>query len=1122
MVDEPSIVKELREKENKGFLKDVSKKNSVDFFRLAVDNSLDSVFVINCKKMVFVDVNKTACKSTGYSREELLGMGPQDIKPEFTIKQLREKFDTVLKSRGKKGLIETVHKRKDGSTFPVEVFLSCLKDEDVIIASVRDVSERKKNKKKLAETEKEYKLLIESLNEGVWKINENSITTFVNKSMAKMLGYTVDEMIGKHLFDFMDEKGKKLAEKNLKRRKQGVDEQHDFEFIRKDGRRVYAALETSAIINENAEYEGAIAGVIDITDRKKAEEKIKSSESELRDFFDNANDLIQSVGPDGSFNYVNKKWKDVMGYSDDEVENLHFTDILREDYVSHCNTLFKELSKGKSFDSVDVVFRTKSGEEVVVNGNLNSRIVNGKFVSTRGIFRDVTASKKRMEQLSEARNIINRSSIVAFTWRNSSIWSVEYVSENVEKVFGYTCKDFLSGKLSFEEVIHPDDLDRVSKEVKDASEDKNCNSFEHEPYRIITKDGSIKFVSDKSYIVRNEDGVITHYRGLVEDVTEKQELMNEIVETKNKYTALVEQSNDGIIIVQNKKFSFANKALSKITGFFVDELIGMDFLEIVVDYEKEKLRNRYKKRLNGEPVPDFYETTIKCKDGKKKPVELSAKIINYEDKPAILAFVRDISERKKIEVKLKDRLKYEKGLQEISRELMDSSKINIAVNKSLKHLLEVSGVSRVYFFKNFSDPKDGVCMKQIYEVCAEGVPAEIDNPELQHVPYNPLFKRWYDSLSQNKPIYGLVKDFPESEKEILESQNILSILVLPIFVESTFYGFIGFDEISSEKEWDKNNIYLLQTAAERIGLFIEQKNSNNKLKKSENKFHFLFDSSTDAIFIHDPQDFSIIDVNREACKRFGFTADEMKNFTIDDISDDSMPSLKSKEAEQKIEKIQRGETLTMEWLSKGKTGDTFWHEMKIKLVEIDGKKRILATARDINKRKKAQEALLESEKRFRSVTENVLGVIYRCRPDSKWTMKFISSHIEAISGYPASDFIDNKVRAFADIIHPDDRSMVEETISQATNKKRHFSMEYRIIDNQGDIHWVSEKGQPIFDENDYIKWLDGSIFDITKRKQAGEKLQDKIDELERWKKVTVGREHKMKELKEKIKRLENK
>ncbi len=144
-----------------------------------------------------------------------------------------------------------------------------------------DITERKKAEQNLKESEKKYRQLIEMAQEGIWLIDKDANTSFVNPSMAKMLGYTVEEMQGKHLYSFMDERGVEISKNNLKRREKGSTEQHDFEFIRKDGKRIYTALETAPILDEEGNYVGAIAGMVDMTERRRSEEELKKHRDQL-------------------------------------------------------------------------------------------------------------------------------------------------------------------------------------------------------------------------------------------------------------------------------------------------------------------------------------------------------------------------------------------------------------------------------------------------------------------------------------------------------------------------------------------------------------------------------------------------------------------------------------------------------------------------------------------------------------------------------------------------------------------------------------------------------------------------------------------------------------------------
>jgi len=130
----------------------------------------------------------------------------------------------------------------------------------------------------LRKSEEKHRQLVEILQEGVWLIDKDANTIFVNPHMAEMLGYSAEEMFGKPLFDFMDERGVEIAEINVERRKQGVAEQHDFEFIRKDGSRIYTIISTTPVTDEKGNYIGALAGVNDITKRKEMQAKLLASE----------------------------------------------------------------------------------------------------------------------------------------------------------------------------------------------------------------------------------------------------------------------------------------------------------------------------------------------------------------------------------------------------------------------------------------------------------------------------------------------------------------------------------------------------------------------------------------------------------------------------------------------------------------------------------------------------------------------------------------------------------------------------------------------------------------------------------------------------------------------------
>ena len=146
---------------------------------------------------------------------------------------------------------------------------------------------------------------------------------------------------------------------------------------------------------------------------------------------------------------------------------------------------------------------------------------------------------------------------------------------------------------------------------------------------------------------------------------------------------------------------------------------------------------------------------------------------------------------------------------------------------------------------------------------------------------------------------------------------------------------------------------------------------------------------------------------------------------------------------------------------------------------------------EMRERQAATNALAESELRFRSIVQSVPGAVYRCKLDADWTMIFLSEGVEALTGYPADDFIDSKRRTWAEIIHPDDRVKTERIVEDAITARKPFALDYRVLHRDGSIRWVFERGRAVW-RGDEIECLDGAILDITLQHE----MQDAIRESE--------------------------
>ena len=160
---------------------------------------------------------------------------------------------------------------------------------------------------------------------------------------------------------------------------------------------------------------------------------------------------------------------------------------------------------------------------------------------------------------------------------------------------------------------------------------------------------------------------------------------------------------------------------------------------------------------------------------------------------------------------------------------------------------------------------------------------------------------------------------------------------------------------------------------------------------------------------------------------------------------------------------------------------------------LDAEGRVVAAIeafQDATELRGARRATEERERRYRTLTSNIPGAVFRCvHQDGRPTMEFVSGRIEEITGYPARDFVADSVLSYADVVHPEDRPKNEREVGRALEEQAPYNIEYRLLHADGGVRWVNERGSSIFSESGELQWVDGAIFDITDRKRAEEALR---------------------------------
>ena len=288
----------------------------------------------------------------------------------------------------------------------------------------------------------------------------------------------------------------------------------------------------------------------------------------------NANDLIQSVAPDGHFLFVNKKWLDTLGYKEEDLESISIFDIIHLESLDHCMTIFQRVISGENVGIIDAIFKTRDGNKVYVEGIANCRMRDGKPQYTRGIFKDVTGRKLAEAALRESEE---RFRALVETSRDM-VWEVgkndryTYVSPQVLEILGYLPEEVI-GKTCYD-LMPPDEAESIrEKFAQIASAGKPIVRLEN---INLHKDGRQVILETSGEPVRAADGTIVGYRGIDRDITERKRAEEALRQSENYLKTLLESIPAGVIVVDARTHTIlrANPSALALFGASAESVLG--------------------------------------------------------------------------------------------------------------------------------------------------------------------------------------------------------------------------------------------------------------------------------------------------------------------------------------------------------------------------------------------------------------------------------------------------------------------------------------------------------------------------------------------------------------------
>ena len=593
----------------------------------------------------------------------------------------------------------------------------------------------KENLRKIAqaevlESEQRYNSLTEVSPVGIFRTNAKGLTTYVNSKFCEISGLSFEASLGKDWIKALHIEDRERIEKEFHNELligKGIN-LSEYRFVRPDGTFSWVLDQAIPQRDKNDNLIGYIGTVTDITDRKISENIILKEKILSETVINNLPGIFYLYDESGKFLKWNDNFQLVTGYSAIEIDQMGPLDFFDGPDKAKIAKRIEDVFSNEEFQSnkqpgIEVEFFTKNKDKIPYYINSLSLEYEGKrcilgmglnLSEIKKAEKKIKIANERFERISVATNdaISEVDLLTGRSWNNNAFIKLFN--------FGNSETNNVDTREIWRSRLHPEDKERVIDKLERTYANKDANSW-YDEFRFLKGDGSYGYFFDRAVIIRDDYGKPVRFIGSMTEITELQNIKEQLFTSEEKYSSLVEQASDAIFINDLSGYLIeVNNSACVMLGYTKEELEGKNIRDLYTEEELERRPLMYEDLHAGKQI--YLERNMLCSDKTLVPVEISAKILlDYR----VVSIVRDISNRKKNEEEFQKMHKKMEAILDAIPDLLFEVDIEGRIyNYHSRRDDLLTMPSNLFLNKKFSDvlPFDAasVCQEAILEASIKG------------------------------------------------------------------------------------------------------------------------------------------------------------------------------------------------------------------------------------------------------------------------------------------------------------------------------------------------------------------------------------------------------------------